>query len=300
MTTPGIVRIGVSGWRYAPWRKVFYPEDLPQRSELAYMGERFSTNEINGTFYSLQRPQSFVQWADAVPPKFQFSVKGPRFITHVRRLKDVETPLANFFASGVLQLGPKLGPFLWQLPPQFRYDHDRIAAFLHQLPHDVQRAAALAKHHDRHIAGRTALVDTAPNRRLRHAIEIRHESFATPAFVDLLRREGIALVCADSVAWPCLMDVTADFVYCRLHGSEELYASGYDAKSLDAWAARVRAWARGGEPDDANRVIDEAGPRRARRDVYVYFDNDAKVRAPFDALALMDRLAVEWPPVPSR
>jgi uncharacterized protein YecE (DUF72 family) len=292
MAAPGTVRIGVSGWRYAPWRGAFYPKGLAQRRELAYMGEQFATNEINGTFYSLQRPTSFAQWAGDVPSGFQFSVKGPRFITHILRLKDAETPLANFFASGVLLLGPKLGPFLWQLPPSFRFDADRIAGFLRQLPRDFAEAAALAGRHDSHIAGR-AVTEAPSAGKLRHAMEIRHESFATPEFIELLRREGVALVCADSVQWPRLMDVTADFVYCRLHGSEEIYASGYDDTAIAEWAARVKAWAGGGEPADAQRVIDTPGPKRARRDVYVYFDNDAKVRAPSDARSLNARVAPE-------
>ncbi len=290
MASAGTIRVGVSGWRYAPWRGAFYPKGLPQRRELAYMGEKFSTNEINGTFYALQRPTSFTQWAGDVPASFQFSVKGPRFITHILRLKDAEIPLANFFASGVLLLGAKLGPFLWQLPPRFRFEPERVAGFLRQLPRDFAAAAALARRHDSHIAGRV-VTEIGVNRKLRHAIEIRHESFATPEFIELLRREDVALVCANSVEWPRLMDLTSDFVYCRLHGSEELYASGYDDTALDQWADRVTAWARGREPKDAQRVVDKLGPKRPARDVYVYFDNDAKVRAPSDALSLIARVA---------
>lgn len=223
-----------------------------------------------------------------------FSVKAPRYITHVRRLREVETPLANFLACGVLRLGGKLGPLLWQFPPFLRYDASRFEAFCAMLPHDTGHAAELARMHDERIAGDEGIPD-GPVRPLRHAIEIRHESFRDPTFIGMLRRYEVALVCADTVHWPRLMDLTADFVYCRLHGSEELYASGYDDASLDAWAGRVLAWAAGGEPDDAERVLPALADRSARacrgRDVFVYFDNDAKVRAPADAASLADRVS---------
>jgi uncharacterized protein YecE (DUF72 family) len=283
------VRIGISGWRYKPWRGVFYPPKLPQKNELAFASGVFDSVEINGTFYSLQRPESFARWAAETPDGFVFAVKGPRYITHMRRLKDVATPLANFFASGVLQLGPKLGPILWQFPPNFRFDPGRIEDFFRILPRDTYSAVSLARRRDRRIVSRASFkcpVD-AP---LRHAMEIRHQSFVTPEFIELLRRYNIALVCADTVAWPRLMDITADFIYCRLHGSEELYVSGYDDPSLDSWAARVAAWASGREPAGAERVIAADNPRKQPRDVYVYFDNDAKVRAPFDAKNLRARV----------
>jgi uncharacterized protein YecE (DUF72 family) len=285
----GEVRIGISGWRYKGWRGVFYPKGLPQKCELEYASRVFGTIEINGTFYSLQRPESFARWADATPDDFVFAVKGSRYITHMLRLTTMRKPLANFFASGVLRLGHKLGPILWQFPPQFRFDPEKIEGFFKLLPRDTSTAVALARRHDKRVSGRSWLRITE-NRKLRYAMEIRHPSFINPEFIKLLRRHEVALVCADAVSWPRLMDVTSDFVYCRLHGSEELYASGYDSKSLDEWAARVVAWARGSEPRDAERVIDEAGPKRTSRDVYVYFDNDAKVRAPFDAQGLIERV----------
>jgi uncharacterized protein YecE (DUF72 family) len=284
----GTVRIGISGWTYAPWRGTFYPAKLPRDRELAYAANRLSSIEINGTFYSLQRPENYAKWTAETPDDFVFSVKGPRFITHIRRLKDSRLALANFAASGLLRLGRKLGPILWQLPPNFKFDSERIEAFLKILPRDTESAATLARRHDKRVNGR-AWMKTDAQRPLRHAMEIRHASFAVPEFVELLRAYDVALVCADTVEWPRLMDVTSDFVYCRLHGSEELYASGYDEKSLDVWAARVAAWARGGEPVDAERVIKAAGPKRASRDVFIYFDNDVKVRAPFDAQSLMAR-----------
>lgn len=290
----GRIRIGLSGWTYAPWRGVFYPEKLKQDEELSYAASIFDSIEINGTFYRLQQPASFQRWHDETPEDFVFSVKAPRYITHVRRLREVETPLANFLASGPLLLGEKLGPLLWQFPPFLRYDAPRFEAFFAMLPHDTEHAARLARTHDERIAGDDGIPAGAA-RALRHAIEIRHESFRDPAFIESLRRHRVALVCADTVSWPRLMDLTADFVYCRLHGSEELYVSGYDGASLDAWARRVLAWAEGGEPEDAERVLpalasSPAGAQRGR-DVFVYFDNDVKVRAPADADSLIARVS---------
>ena len=289
MAKHGRVRIGVSGWRYGPWRGVFYPDGLRQKDELAFLATQFPTVEINGTFYSLQRPENFRVWHDETPADFMFAVKGSRYITHMLRLTRIEKPLANFFASGVLALGRKLGPILWQFPPSFRFNPDKLEAFFRLLPRDTEEAARLARRRDARVKGRTFL-RAGPKRRLRHAVEIRHESFVVPDFVTLLRKYRIGLVCADTVEWPLLMDVTSDFVYCRLHGSEELYASGYDDASLERWANRVAAWAAGHEHKDATRIIDKPAPQRATRDVFVYFDNDKKVRAPFDAHSLTQKV----------
>jgi uncharacterized protein YecE (DUF72 family) len=289
--TTGTIRIGISGWTYAPWRGVFYPRGLPQKRELAYAAGHFGSVEINGTFYSLQRPESFARWSEETPEDFVFAIKGSRYITHMRRLKEVEVPLANFFASGPLRLGPKLGPILWQFPPQMKFDAERFEAFFKLLPKDTAEAAALARGHDSRVDGRD-WVKTDTRRPLRHAVEIRHDSFRSGGFIALLRRYNVALVCADTPEWPLLMDLAADFVYCRLHGAEELYSSGYDDKALDRWAARIAAWAKGREPSDANRVLPPAKPRKSGRDVYVYFDNDAKVHAPFNAADLAARLGV--------
>lgn len=284
----GQIRVGLSGWLYPGWRGVFYPKELRHKDELAYAAERSDTIEINGTFYSLKRPGNFIQWRDGTPDGFAFSVKGGRFITHMKRLRDIETPLANFFAQGILALREKLGPFLWQLPPQFAFDEERIDRFLSLLPRDTEAAAELARRHDHRVAGR-ALTASDKRRKLRHAIEIRHPSFLAAGFIGVLRRHGVALVFADAAGFPYTEDVTADFIYVRLHGATERYASGYDDAALDWWAARIKAWAAGGQPDDA-KLIDPRTSNRRPRDVYVYFDNDAKVRAPFDAQALRDRL----------
>lgn len=288
MKTHGTVRIGISGWRYEPWRGVFYPEKLPQKRELEFAAKSFPTIEINGTFYSLQRPESFARWAEETPEDFVFAVKGSRYITHMRRLREVRMPLANFFASGLLRLGEKLGPILWQFPPSFKFDRVLLDEFFTLLPRDTDQAHALAVEHEPWMRGRVFL-KAERKMALRHAIEIRHASFVSEEFIALLRRHRVALVCADTVEWPRLMDVTADFVYCRLHGSEQLYASGYDSESLDTWAKRVADWARGGEAEGDHASMKPA-PKRAARDVYVYFDNDMKVRAPVDAKGLMERV----------
>ncbi len=283
--------VGTSGWRYPPWRRTFYPSGLAQRRELEHLSRRVSSIEINGSFYSLQRPESYRAWAAETPGGFVFSVKGGRFITHLKQLRDVETPLANFFASGVLGLGEKLGPVLWQLPPRMRFDPARLGGFLAMLPRTTGAAAELATRHDERLEGR-ALTQVDADRPLRHALEVRHPSFACPELVALLRAQDVALVVADTAGtWPHLEDVTAGFVYVRLHGDAELYTSGYSAEALDAWAAKVRAWRAGAAPTGEFTVAPAGATRTQGRDVFVYFDNDVKVHAPFDAVALEERLA---------
>ena len=287
---PNPFRVGISGWTYSPWRGVFYPPELPHRRELAYASGLLNSIEINGSFYSLQLPTSYARWGLETPEGFVFSVKGPRFVTHMKKLAGVETPLANFFATGVLALGPKLGPVLWQLPPTLGFDPDRLARFFELLPRTTGAAAVLAERHDARLDGR-AYATTEVDVPLRHALEVRHRSFETPALVELLRGYDIALVVADTAGkWPMLDDVTSDFVYVRLHGAEELYVSGYDPPALEHWAAKIRTWRAGSTPTDG-RVLAPPAPVM-ERDVYVYFDNDVKVRAPVDAIALADRLGV--------
>jgi uncharacterized protein YecE (DUF72 family) len=286
----GRVRIGISGWRYAPWRGRFYPGDLPQRRELEYASATFASIEVNGTFYSLQRPESFRAWREATPEGFVFAIKGSRYITHLLRLRGVDTALANFFAQGLLALGPRLGPILWQLPPNFQYDADRLRAFFRLLPRDTEQALHLARRRDAAMMKGRSVLKIDAERPLRHAIEVRHESFCTPAFAALLREEQIALVVADTAGrWPLVEEVTSDFMYLRLHGDKQLYVSGYTDHALDDWARRIRAWQRGTQPRGARR-IDTGRPDRTPRDVYCYFDNDAKVHAPFDAQALAERI----------
>lgn len=282
---PGDIRIGLSGWLYKGWRGTFYPKKLPHKQELSYIGETFRTVEINGTFYSTQSPDSFARWRDAVPEDFLFAVKCPRFITHIKRLRDIETPMANFLASGVLRLAEKMGPLLWQFPPNFRYRPEVFEPFLEMLPRSTKAAARIARKHDDRVRKGT-WTKTDADQPIRHAVEIRHESFAIPEFIGLLRKHNVALVCADTVKWPLLMDVTADFVYCRLHGSTELYRSNYSGKDLGRWAKRVDAWSRGQESPDGRHVSFKPPKTCAKRDVFLYFDNTDKVKAPGNARAL--------------
>ena len=285
------IYVGISGWRYPPWRGVFYPPKLTQARELEFASRALPSIEINGSFYSLQRPESYAAWYDATPPEFIFSVKGNRYITHIQRLKDIEIPLANVFASGVFNLREKLGPFLWQFPPSFKFEPERIERFFKLLPQNTEQALKLARRRDAKMKGRSRLA-IDQNRPLRHAMEIRHSSFIDPAFVELLRQYQVALVVADTAGkWPYCEDVTSDFLYLRLHGDKELYASGYSEAALERWAARIYAWATGKEPDDAQRIGGEAVTSNSR-DVYCYFDNDIKVKAPFDARNLIDKLGL--------
>jgi uncharacterized protein YecE (DUF72 family) len=266
------VRVGTSGWRYRSWRGDFYPSGLAQRRELEYIASRMTSVEMNGSFYSLQRPTTYRRMAEQTPDGFVIAVKGGRFITHFTRLAGGEAPLANFWASGVLGLGDRLGPVLWQLPADLPFDAGRLVPFFELLPRSTEAAARLARRHDDKISGDRVLLTTDADRPVRHVLEPRHPSFGSPEAADLLRAHDIGMVLSDSPTWPCFDAVTSDLVYVRLHGHTELYASGYASRSLDRWAARAREWV-------------DAG-----LDVFVYFDNDARGRAPHDAVALLARL----------
>jgi uncharacterized protein YecE (DUF72 family) len=270
-TGRGRVRVGTSGWTYDHWQGTFFPDGLARRRRLEYLAGRLDTAEINGTFYSLQRASSFRTWAAATPADFRFAVKGSRYLTHMKKLRDVEEPLGRFLASGLLALGPKLGPVLWQLPPNLGWDPERVEGFLRMLPRSTGEAAALGAAHTDRVPDPCTVTDE--DRPLRHALEPRHASFATTEFVALLRAHDVALVVSDGAGIPCFDEVTTDLVYVRLHGHDELYRSAYDAAALRAWAAKAAAWAADG------------------REVLVYFDNDADGHAPHDALALRDAVA---------
>jgi uncharacterized protein YecE (DUF72 family) len=265
--------LGISGYDYKGWRGRFYPTALPARRWLEYASRRFDSIELNGTFYSLKSPAVFERWVAQVPDDdFVFAIKGGRFITHNLKLRNVEASLGNFFASGVLLLGEKTGPFLWQLPGTYRFEADRLDTFMRRLPRDSKEGEAVARRHD-HRLRRGSQVDRAADVTYRHAFEVRHPTYFCDEFFDLLRAHRCAFVVADTAGkFPYAEEVTADFVYVRLHGSRELYASGYTDAELDVWAGKIDAWRRGGQ------------------DVYVYFDNDANVHAPFDALRLRERL----------
>ena len=284
-------RVGISCWRYASWRGKFYPPKLPQNRELNFAAHCVNSVEINGSFYSLQRPNAYRQWYDNSPSDFLFSVKGSRFITHMKQLKNIEEAQANFWASGILRLEEKLGPILWQLPPNFSFDRDALDRFFDGLPRSTAEAAKIGRRHSAFMKHRCWL-EIGKNRKLRHAIEIRHESFVTEEFVRLLREQRVALVVADTAKrWPYMEDLTTDFVYARLHGDTELYASGYAGKALDRWAHRLQQWRDGSAPKDAHTHAPRARLLK-RRDIYVYFDNDAKVHAPFNAMDLAGRLGI--------
>ncbi|WP_308011067.1 DUF72 domain-containing protein [Streptomyces sp. AC495_CC817] len=273
------MRIGVSGWTYPRWRGDFYPRGLVQKRELEYIGSRFPTVEINGSFYSLQRPESYRRWRDAVPEDFVFAVKGSRYVTHMLRLRQVETALANFFASGLLALGHRLGPVLWQLPERLRFDPGTLSAFLRLLPTTTGEALALARRHDVRLEGREWLhVDEDVP--LRHALEPRSRTFGAPESLRLLQQHRVSLVVADTAGrWPLFDALTSDFVYVRLHGARKLYHSGYTREELGDWGELITAWADG-------RGAGDGRPR----DVYVYFDNDARGHAPHDAETLISLL----------
>jgi uncharacterized protein YecE (DUF72 family) len=271
---------------------VFYPKDLPQRQELHYASRVLPTIEINGSFYSLQYPASYQSWHDETPADFVFAVKGPRFITHMKKLRDIEAPLANFFASGVFNLRRKLGPILWQFPPNFRYDSEKLTRFFELLPRDTEAALKLARRRDSRMTGRAKLAIDV-RRPLRHAMEIRHESFCDISFIELLREHNIALVIAETAKrFPMMHDITADFVYMRLHGDKTLYQSGYSGRALEKWAKRIEAWHRGDELPSTQKISKRKPPTSKPRDVYCYFDNtDVKLRAPVDAQTLIRKLA---------
>ena len=265
--------VGMAGWVYPDWRGTFYPPGLTQKRELEYASTHVTSIELNGSFYSLQRPTSWTGWRDATPDDFVFSVKGPRFITHIRKLDAVHEPLANFFASGILALGGKLGAVMWQLPPSLPFDAGVVEAFLAQLPHTTGEAVALAHERGTRMTGREH-VQTDAERPVRHAIEVRHHSFDTPEFLALLEKHRVAAVLGENAGkWPMIDATTTDFRYVRLHADEVMREGGvYDDEAIQEWAQRIEGWLDLG------------------LDAYVYFDNDTKVRAPIDAMSLIARL----------
>jgi uncharacterized protein YecE (DUF72 family) len=260
-----MIRVGIGGWVYEPWRGVFYPKGLPQARELAHASRHLTSIEINGTFYGSQKPESFRRWAEETPDDFVFSLKGPRYATHRRVLAEAASSIERFFASGVLELNSKLGPLLWQFAPTKSFDADDFAAFLALLPHRLD------------------------GRALRHAVEVRHESFLTPAFVELLRKHSVAVATVDSDKHPLIADVTSDFVYARLQRTSEKLKTGYTPGALDTWAGRAQTWAAGGAPKDLP-TIGEAPRSKAKRDIFIYMIAGAKERAPAAAMALIERL----------
>ncbi len=268
--------VGISGWTFPGWRGTFYPKDLTQKRELQYASRQLSSIEINGTFYSLQRPETFQRWSDQVPENFIFAVKAPQYITHIRRLKEVAEPLANFFASGLLCLRKKLGPILWQFPPNVMLKDDRFEKFLRLLPQDAKSASRLARKHGKKVEGR-AFTKAQGDFKVRHAFEFRHKSFLNKDFVDLLREHNVAFVFAHEGGEraPYTEDPTADFIYARLHGEGKRFKKGYPDREIAEWASKISHWNRKG------------------LDAFVYFSNEAKVYSPNGATKLLKKLGAE-------
>ena len=264
-TKSGKIHIGIGGWTFEPWRGVFYPEKLPQKKELGYAASKLTSIEINGTFYGSQKPASFRKWASEVPDGFVFALKGPRYATNRRVLAEAGDSVKRFYDSGVLELGDKLGPILWQFAPTKKFDDADFGKFLELLPRQLE------------------------GRDLRHVVEVRHDSFCVPGFVALLRQFNTPVVFSEHATYPAIADVTGDFVYARLQKGKETIKTGYPPKALDAWTGRLETWAKGGEPADLPKV-DAAKPKKAPRDVFAYVIHEAKVRAPAAAMALIARV----------
>jgi uncharacterized protein YecE (DUF72 family) len=287
----GKIYVGMSGWTFDGWKGAFYPKDLSKAKELGFASRQVNSIEVNGTFYSLQKPATFARWHDETPDDFCFAIKAPKYITLVRRLKEVDEPLATFFASGLFCLKDKLGPILWQFPPNVMLKDDRFEKFLKLLPHDSKSASRLAKKHSPRFKDRvhTRVHGDFP---IRHAFEFRHPSFKNPKFIELLRKHGVAVVFAHSgMKSPYMEDLTADFVYARMHGQDSQFKKGYPDKFIGEWAERVLLWTRGRQPRDAE-LVSEQSPKLAKRDAFVFFDTEAKVHAPEEAMALVRKLGL--------
>jgi len=264
--SPGRIRIGMGGWNYEPWRKTFYPPGMPQTRELEYASLRVTSIEINGTFYRLQKPDVFAKWHDATPQEFMFSVKAPRFIVQRKDLASAGTAVERFMASGIDELGLKLGPILWQLSPTKKFDAQELDQFLALLPPKVHKLP------------------------LRHALEVRHASFLNREFLDILRRHRVALVYEDDAMYPGTADLTSSFIYARLRRSAASVITGYSLTALKQWSRRAETWARGGEPPGLPRIAPKPKAARSPRDVFIYFINGAKERAPTAAQKLISLL----------
>jgi uncharacterized protein YecE (DUF72 family) len=262
---PGKIRIGIGGWTYAPWRGTFYPSDLTQKRELEYASSKLTSIEINGTFYGLQKPESYQKWYEETPDDFTFSLKAPRYATNRRVLAEASETIERFFASGVLLLKQKLGAINWQFAPTKKFDAEDFEAFLALLPASLE------------------------GQKLKHAVEVRHESFKTTEFVALARKYKVAIVLAADSEYPQIADITAPFVYARIMGTSEKHKAGYPAKELDAWAHRIGELAKGVAPDDLETAA-KTPAKTTAHDVYLYVISGFKERNPAAAMALIERL----------
>jgi uncharacterized protein YecE (DUF72 family) len=263
----GKIRVGIGGWSYAPWRGVFYPKGLKQADELSYATSHLTSIEINATHYRLQSPKSFKTWGETAPDGFMFSVKGPRLVTQQKVLAETGGFIDRFIKSGLSELGPKLGPILWQFAPFKRFDQSDFGKFLDLLPSELEGA------------------------KLTHVVEVRHASFRDPAFIKLLRNAAVSAAYTDTETWPSIAEPTSDIVYARLQRGDDTLEAAYPPAELDAWAGRVRDWAKGAVPSDLKLIDTAAQPDAKPRDVYVYFIHEGKLRAPAAAMALIDRVA---------
>lgn len=280
------LRIGMSGWTHDCWRDSFYPKKLSRKEELTYASRKVTSIEVNGTFYALQKPETFQRWYAETPEDFLFAIKAPQFMTHVLRLKEVEEPLSTFLASGLLCLKEKLGPILWQFPPYMTLKDNRFEEFAKILPHTSIQAAALAKNHGVQIQGRT-WTETSGNFKMRHAFEFRHPSFMKPEFIEMLRHYGVAVVFADSgKTSPYCEDLTSDFVYLRMHGYGEGFKKGYGTPNLKRLIKKIQTWAAGDQIKDA-KTVSTSAPTPGVKDIFVYFDNDETITSPMDAVKLI-------------
>ncbi|GGA80978.1 hypothetical protein GCM10011491_05320 [Brucella endophytica] len=266
MATKGTIRAGIGGWTFEPWEGTFYPDDLPKKKQLEYASRQLATIEINGTYYGSQKPETFAKWASEVPDGFVFSLKGNRFVTNRRVLAEAGESVERFLTQGVTELGPHLGPILWQFAPTKKFDEADFEAFLKLLP------------------------EKQDGLKLRHTVEVRHPSFAVPEFVALARKYNVAVTCAEHFDYPEIADVTADFVYARLQKGDDNIPTAYSPSALDRWMERAELWAKGGAPDDLACADPQSKAPAEPRDVFVYFIHEGKIRAPNAARAFMERV----------
>jgi uncharacterized protein YecE (DUF72 family) len=286
------IRVGMSGWTFAPWRGHFYPKKMVQKKELEYASRQVNSIEINGTFYSLQKPKTFQSWYDQTPEDFVFAVKAPQFITHVLRLKDSFEPLCTFLGSGLLCLKKKLGPILWQFPPNVTLKDDRFEKFIKLLPQDSNHAAELSKNHSSKIEGR-AWTEAGGDYRIRHAFEFRHSSFQNRDFIEMMKAYSIAVVIADSAKKsPYFEDLTSDFVYVRMQGENLDFEKGYTDLALKEMAYRVKTWSSGSQVKDA-KCVSDLSPFPGEKDIFLYFNNDEKINSPHDAVKMIKLLKIK-------
>lgn len=264
--TTGTIRAGIGGWTFAPWEGTFYPDDLPKKRQLEYASLQIPTIEVNGTYYGSQKPATYAKWGGETPEDFVFSLKGNRFVTNRKVLAEATESLERFIGSGITEIGGRLGPLVWQFAPTKKFDPEDFEGFLKLLPGERDGI------------------------RLRHVLEVRHDTFVTPEFPALVRKYGAAICYAHHNTYPEMADITADFVYARLQRGKDEIPTAYSESELDTWAERAKLWAAGDQPDDLPLADPGFKPEQKPRDVFVYFIHEGKIRAPQAAQALMQRV----------